>query len=196
MRLPHLGIHEPTRVCDGCYPENIVKLIQGSPRTSNGTLSRPGSTKSDKSFKSTKSAKSTKSTKSTIEDSDDDDLQRALRLSMAEANQASSKANDSGGVESEKQSDETDDNVSKSPLPVSSSLITNGNQIAPVDNDGVEPKVGHMDEQVAQICTDLESRLSIGLARQDVLELRYKLDQTQTQLHQDLERISDKHRKS
>lgn len=166
MRLPHLGINEPVRVCDGCYRDNLTKKAQRGPPVVGSP--RPESSTEDL----------------------DEDLQRALRLSMVEANTTSSKSNDHTDEAQDRQTDETTTTTTLYNYPqVGNVAAVNNNQIIPTANGQDD---GHIVGQVDQICNEMESQLSSGVVGIGSAELPYKVDQMQANLQQDLQLISNK----
>lgn len=164
MRLPHLGINEPVRVCDGCYTDNLTKKTQRGPPVVGSP--RPESSTKDL----------------------DEDLQKALRLSMVEANTASNKSNDHKYETQDRQTGETTTTLYNYPL-VGNVASVNYNRIIPTANDQDD---GHIVEQVDRICNEMESQLGSDVVGIGSAELPFKLDQMQANLQQDLQLISNK----
>jgi hypothetical protein len=118
----------------------------------------------------------------------DEDLQKALRLSMVEANTASNKSNDHKYETQDRQTDETTTTLYNYPL-VGNVASVNYNRIIPTANDQDD---GHIVEQVDRICNEMESQLGSDVVGIGSAELPFKLDQMQANLQQDLQLISNK----
>lgn len=128
----------------------------------------------------------------------DEDLQRALRLSMVEAekNDNLGRRNDSVDTQQSKQAIE---NSSAYHYPqVNSETTSNGRQdVQDATQQTAEENHGHIVEQVDHICCELSERMESGLVGKDATEAEFqsKLYVMQSKLQQDCEFVTRMHRK-
>ncbi|KAG2183069.1 hypothetical protein INT44_006050 [Umbelopsis vinacea] len=179
LRLPHLGINEPVRVCDGCYSLYLEKKSQTeSPRIPNGN-----GVITDQPEAGASSA-----------DDLDEEFQLALRLSKEEAERNDNVGKPNESIDTQQTIENT--SVYHYPQVNNSGTTSNDHQtVQDVRQQTAEGDQKHITEEVDHLCSEMNGRMECGLVGKDATEAEFqaKMNQMHYKLQQDCESVTRTH---
>jgi hypothetical protein len=126
----------------------------------------------------------------------DEDLQRALRLSMAEAERNGNLGRRNDPIDTQQSKQAIENNSVYHYPQVNSETMSNGNQmVQDAPRQTAEENQEHIIEQVDHICCEMNERMESGLVGKDATEAEFqsKMYQMQLKLQQDCESVTKMH---